>query len=296
MKNIFSTLLIILIVTFNLINLKAYSQHDMGTNGSAPLDTYTITLTNKDGKTSLNSPTSGLNIKVAPGGQDVAGLDTGASLKANGIIPILTNVDTTTNIITVVWSGGITEGKAIVTGKLKQGSTIASVFTVVKVEKDGGKDITGDLNITVNLSSSTQASSSSSGSTITSTSSSGGTTTSSSSGSTANAPSISLTGPDQFIVKKLSSNIFKLKVKGTNFTKAVRCTLDVSDDSLLRVKPKRFILSPARSAGLLLAKVPFLEVKDLVDNDSAEVVTIDVSCTNDAADSIDIILAATDQQ
>ena len=285
--NIFAALLIMLVVTFNLISLKVFSQT------SSP-DTYTITLTNKDGKTSLNSPTSALNIKVAPGGQDVAGLNTGVSFKGTGATPLLTNVDTTTNVITVVWSGGITDGKAIVTGKLKQGVSAASNFSVIKVEKDGGKDITGDLNITVNLSSSTaeETSSSSSGGNIISGSSGGTTTSTSSSGATVKVPSITLTAPEEVIVKKGRSNIFKIRVKGTNFTKAAKCEIEVSDDSLLRVKPKRFILRQTRSSGLLLAKVPNLAVKDLLENNSADVATIDVSCTNEAEDSIDIIITS----
>ena len=286
--NIITALLIILTVSFNLISLKVFSQ------STGPLDTYTITLTNKDGKTSLNSPTSALNIKVAPGGQGVSGLDTGVSLKATGATALLTNVDTTTNVITVVWSGGISDGKAIITGKLKQGNAVAPNFTVTKVEKDGGVDITNDLNITINLSSSTASgsSSSSSGGTTTS-SSSGGTTTSSSGGS---KPSITLSGPEQFIVKRPGINTFKLKAKGTNFTSAAKCEIDISDDSVLRVKPKRFILTSGRKSVTLLAKVPSLEVKDLIENDGSNIVTVDVSCSNDASDSIDIELAASSSE
>ena len=287
--NIVASLLVILIISFNLISLKVLSQ----TTGSP--DTYTITLTNKDGKNSLGSPTSALNIKVAPGGQDVAGLDSGVSFKGTGAIPILTNVDPVTNVITVVWSGGITDGKAIITGKLKQGSTIAQNFTVVKVEKDGGKDITGDLDITINLSSSivpVTSSSSSGGST--SSSSSGGTTTSSSGGTSMNEPSITLSAPEEFTVNKTGSNIFKLKATGADFTSTVKCQFDISDDSIVRVKPVRFSLSRARNTKVFLAKVPNAEVRNLLSNSSSDIVTIDVSCTNDASDSVDIIITSPD--
>ena len=294
--NIVAALLIILTVSFNLISLKVCSQ------STEPLDTYTITLVNKDGKTSLNSPTTALNIKVAPGGQDVSGLNTGVSLKATGATSLLTNVDITANIITVVWSGGISDGKAIITGKLKQGSTVAPNFIVTKVEKDGGTNITDDLNITVSLSSSASppsSSSSSSGSSVSSSSSSGGITALSSSGGStimSSEPSITLSGPEEFIVKKPSLNNFKLKVKGANFTAATRCQIEVSDDSLLRVKPRRFILNTTRISGTLLAKVPGIAVKDLINNNSSDIVTVDVSCSNDASDSIDIILTAPDAE
>ena len=275
--NTIVAVLIMLAISFNLISLRVLSQ--------TAVDTYTITLTNKTGKTVLNNPTSALNIKVTPGGQGVSGLDTGVSLKATGAIPILSNVDSTTNVITIVWSGGISDGKAIIVGKLKQGSTVTPDFTVTKVEKDGGTDITNDLNITVDLSSSTASITSSS-------SSSGGiSSSSSSSGSSTSEPSISLSGPEEFFVKKGGLNTFKLKVKGTNFTAATKCTIDISDDSLLRVKPRRFVLTPARKGGTLLARVSPLEVKQILENDESDIVTVDVSCSNDASDSTDIIIS-----
>ena len=280
-----------LIVSFNLMSLKGFGQ------STGPLDTYTITLTNKSGKISLNSPTSALNIKVAPGGQGVSGLDTGVSFKATGATGLLTNIDSTTNVITIVWSGGISDGKATITGMLKQGNTIAPDFTVIKIEKDGGKDITGDLNIAVNLSSSVPVSSSSSSSSgsVSSSSSSGDTaTTSSSSGGSisSNDPSVTLSGPEEFVVKRPGSNIFKLKVKGSKFSKTSRCEIEVSDDSLLRIRPKRFLLRAARSSGTLLAKVPNIAVKDLIETNSFDIVTVDLSCSNDASDSIDIIITS----
>ena len=291
--NVIAALLIMLTISFNLISLKVFSET------AGPLDTYTITLTNKDGKTSLSSPTSGLNIKVTPGGQGVSGLDTGVSLKANGAISLLTNVDTATtpNTITVVWSGGISDGKATITGMLKQGSTVAPNFTVTKVEKDGGADITENLNIKIELSSSAPSvSSSSSSGSISSSSSSGsvGNTTSSSSGGSISSkePSIILSGPEEFLVKKPGSNIFRLKVKSANFTAATRCEIDISDDSLLRVRPRRFTLSTARSSGALLAKVPASTVRDLLNNNSSDIATVDVSCSNDTSDSIDIIITS----
>ena len=288
--NIIAGLLIVLIVSSNLISLKVLSQ----TEGSTPLDTYIITLTNKDGKTILNGPTSALNITTAPGGQNVAGLNPGVSFNGTGATTLLTNVDTAANLITVVWSGAVSDGKAVITGSLKQGSTIAPNFTVVKVEKDGGTDITNDVNIVVNLSSSTASSSSSSGSV--SSSSSGATITSSSSGSSASEPSITLNAPDKFVVKKGSPNTLKIKVVGANFSSAAKCQIEVSDDSLFRVRPLKFLLSKSRGTKTLLAKVLPVEVKSILDSDSADVVTVDVSCSNDASDSIDITLAPNAQE
>ena len=285
--NIVVALLIMLTVSFNLISLRVLSQ----TSSDSVLDTYTISLTNKDGKTSLNSPTTALNITVLPGGQNVAGIESSVSLKATGVITVLTNVDATKNLITVVWSGGISDGKATVTGMLKQGTTIAPDFTVVKVEKDGGANITNDLNITVNLSSSTTGSSSSSSGGTTTSSSSGGTTASSSSGGSIN-PSITLTVPEEFVVKKTGFNTFKVKVIGTNFTSTSKCTIEVSDDTLLRVRPLKFLLNKSRNTKTLLARVPTLAAKDLINNEASDIVTVDVSCTNDASDSQDISITS----
>ena len=286
--NLVVALLVMLAVSLNLLSLRVFSQ-------TSALDTYTITLSNKDGKTSLNSPTTALNITVAPGGQGVSGLDTGVSFKANGAIGLLTDVNLTKNLITVVWSGGISDGKATITGKLKQGNTVAPNFTVVKIEKDGGVDVTADLNIKVELSSSStsQSSSSSSGAVSSTSSSSGGTTTSSSGGPimASAEPGVTLNGPDQFVVKRTGLNTFKLKVKGTNFKSATKCTISVSDDSLLRVRPKRFTLSPQRSSGSLLAKVPLSTARGIIDNDSSEIVDVDVDCSNDTSDTLEIELA-----
>ncbi len=287
--NFIAALLIMLMVSFNLLSLRVFSQ----SSGSSS-DTYTILLTNKTGKTSLNSPTSALNITVTPGGQDVAGLDTGVSLSAMGASILLSNVDTIKNVITVVWSGGITDGKATLTGKLKQGNSVAPNFIVVKVEKDGGIDITNDVNVTVTLSSSVSSSSSSSSSgeiiSSSSSSSSGSSTLSSSGGSPAVDPSVTITAPEEFIIKSKSPNTFKLKITGANFKSTSKCTIEVSDDSLLRIRPLKFLLSKGRSTKTFLAKVPTLGARDLISNESSDIATVDVSCTNDASDSVDIIL------
>lgn len=287
--NFIVAFLAMLIVSLNLIGLQVLSQ----TSG-AP-DTYTILLTNKSGKTALNSPTSALNITVAPGGENVAGIDSGVTLSAMGASPLLSNVDTVKNIITVVWSGGITDGKATITGKLKQGTSTAANFTVVKVEKDGGVNITSDIDITITLSSSTapvSSSSSSSGSIESSTSSSsGGTSANNSSGApVVEDPSVTIKAPEEFILKNRGLNTFKLKVVGANFKNTSKCELEISDDSLLRIRPLKFLLSKGRSTKTFLAKVPSLGAKDLINNEASDIVTVDVSCTNDASSSADIIL------
>ena len=284
----------------------AQTTSSSGSTASPQLDTYTITITGKI----LGSPTSGLNIKVTPGGQNVAGLATGATFKATGATQLLTDVSAT-NTISVVWSGAITDadGKAIITGMLKPGTTVNSTFIVNNVSKDGGTEIYKDggtanqVTVAVALSSSQPATppptttpEDTKPTDTKPTDTKPTDTTPTDTKPKPDEPSVTLTAPEEVTVKRIGLNTFRIKVVSKNFSGNALCEIDVSDDSFLRIKPRKFILGKTRKSGTLIAKVPVLGAREIVDNDSPEDIAIDVSCSNnddtiDVVDSVDVTLS-----
>ena len=264
-------LIIIVLFLTMLFGYRAYGE-------IAGLDTYTITLSNKAGGTALNSPTNAANITVSPGGDGVAGLEESATFKANGAFAILTDVDTTNNIITVVWNGDISDGTFSVTGMLTQGDTIASDFLVTKVEKSGGEDITNQLDISVVLSS-----------------------------SQANLtpedpkdpdedepekvlqPKLTINSPSEIKVRNGKSLIIsKIDIGATDFSSAARCTIKSSNKSVLRVRPRKFVLSSNKKSKSILTNVPKRMARKIARGKTVSTVDLEVNCSNDATSSFEV--------
>ena len=122
------------------------SSGSTGAGGMLSADTITITV---DG-TAVNS-TNALNLTVAFTDSSVVSLDTGVTFMGTGATQLLTDVNATTGLITAVWDGTITDGKAVITAMLKAGSMAGSTMIgVSKVEAAGGTDITSSVVATVN--------------------------------------------------------------------------------------------------------------------------------------------------
>ena len=241
--------------------------------------TFTISLNGS----ALNT-TSALNITINFT-EGSAQLDSGATFKANGAAQLLTDVNATTNVITVVWSGSITDGKATVTAKLKPGSISGSPkITVTKVEAAGGKDITSQVTSVVsqNISQPTPE--------PTPTPEATTPTPTPTPKVEANKPSIDLTGPEVVELKERGSTIFKLTATGKNFTSTSVCKITSSDNFLLRVRPSKFLLSPLRKSRMLIGRVSSTATRDIIDFGEAEEVDVEVSCKNGATDNLTILL------
>ena len=133
-NNIFSFVLSILIINFcflgNLVNGQTTGTNLLGSTTGSTIDTFTINL---NGGT-LNSATA-LNITIGIAGGS-AQLDNAVTFKGNGASLLLSDVNSSTNVITVVLNGSITDGKATIIGKLKAGSVNGNP-TISVVEMGG---------------------------------------------------------------------------------------------------------------------------------------------------------------
>lgn len=281
MNNTVSKVLIFVFVVFGIIGFvsnKVYSQ----TSSPSVIDTVTINLSG-----SALGSTSALNITVGVTG-GVAKLKTGVTFMANGASQLLTDVNSTTNLITVVWSGSITDGKATITAKLDPASISGSpVISAIKVEAAGGKDITSSVVTSVTTSSSTAIATP----TPTPTSTPTPSPTPSPTPEDVLVPTVDVSASSNTIkVKSRGINAVKLLIKGVDFDSTARCTITSSDNSILRIRPTKILLSPARPKKVVIAKVPISTVRSIIRNDSSELVIVSVTCNNDAEGELDLVV------
>lgn len=116
-----------------------------GAGGMLSTDTFTVTI-NGD---SVNG-TNALNVTVSFSDPSVVSLDTGVTFMGTGATQLLTDVNATTGVLTVVWDGTITDGEAVITGMLKAGTMAGtSTISVAKVEAAGNNDVTSAVVATV---------------------------------------------------------------------------------------------------------------------------------------------------
>lgn len=276
-KNIF----FVLVICLCFINSEAKAQ-------TSSQETFTITLNG----TALNA-TNALNITVSFAG-GTAELDKGVSLMANGATQLLTDVNSTTKLITVVWTGTITDGKATISGKIKAGSKTGNpTLSVVKVEAAGGKNITTSVTSQATILSPT---------TVPTPTPMPSATPSATPEATpsatpfptpvVNQPSLTLQGPDSFLVTRGRLNFFRLTATGADFTTTSKCTVSTSDDTLGKVRPVRFLLSQLRNKKILLVRIPSLTVAEFVRDGLEDILTVNVSCTNGAEGEIDVVISS----
>lgn len=116
---------------------------------STALDTYTITL---NGNT-LNE-VSGLNvfIKLKDNKAAIGSSITFSSQGATSLLSAVTGPEQDQFTVTVTLNGKITNGQATLTGKFVEGSILSGAeFEVIKIERDGGTDITNLLTIEIDF-------------------------------------------------------------------------------------------------------------------------------------------------
>lgn len=248
-------------LTSNVVNAQ--------TSTESEIDSIDISLTGN----ALNT-TSALNVTVLVN-SGTAQLEKPITFMGTGATLILTEVDAASNLVTVVWSGTITDGKATIKVKVKKGSvTGAPVFSVSSVKAAGDVDISTQVNSTVTTTTAVPL----------------GSATPSAFPTETPSPTLSgedelagleLSGPDSIVLKRRSLNLIKLIVKGLNLDGRTRCKVSSSDTDILRVRPSRFTLTPSRSRKIIFARVPFLQVLDFLEDDLTETVIVNVSCNND---------------
>ncbi len=283
-----SILLIACLIAFNfsILNVKSQTTTD---------NTYTIVLKGS----SLNSLTA-LNVSYTLSPTSGFQLDPNVNFKATGATVLLSNVDTAKGIISIVWTGNITDGTITISGKLTGSPTSGSKVNVNKVEKSGGVNITSSVQATstVNIGSTTPVDTTSSSGSTSSTSSgnSSGTTTSSTSSSgsiteTPSEPSVTITGPEQILVQGRRVSPARIRVSAVNFDAPVKCILSSSDTSLGRIKPKTILITKPKSTKLAFLRIPLAKIKEINSTPNFDdSVVVDVTCDNDVSDAIEVII------
>ena len=125
-----------------------------GAGGMLSADTFTVTINGE-----AVAATNALNVTVQFSDPAVVSLDTGVTFMGTGATQLLTDVNASTGVLTVVWDGGITDNQLVITGMLKAGTMAGtSTISVSKVEASGNNDITSSVAATVDPSTVTNAS------------------------------------------------------------------------------------------------------------------------------------------
>jgi hypothetical protein len=285
-----STKIILAICTLAISTFFTFGLNKSMAQTTSP--TYTITLNGSD-----LASTSALNITYSTSANDfspassITFMGTGASL-------LLSNVDTSKKVISLVWNGAVTDGTITITGNLTGNVNSSSAITVTKVEKSGGANITSSVQATSTITGTTQPTTSSSGNTSGTTSgstgtSSGSTNTSSggtSSGETASEPSVSIKTVDSVLIKSKRVSPIKVKITGANFTGSSKCTITTSDDSLGRARPNKVVLNKVIKSRFIFVRIPPKTVKDFLENGLEDSLVIDVTCNNGATEAAEILI------
>ena len=144
-------------VTIGSSSSSSTSSSGGGPGGNLSADTFTVTI---DGD--ALAATNALNVTISFSDPNAVQLDSGVTFMGTGASQLLTDVDTMTNVLTVVWDGTISDNRAVITGMLKAGTQAGtSTISVGKVEASGANDITTAVIVTVDPSTVTNSSSSS---------------------------------------------------------------------------------------------------------------------------------------
>ncbi len=277
MKKVCCLVVVVFSLVLNsLFYLRTYSQ-----DGSL-IDTYTIDITGD----TLNTITA-LNITVSIA-NNATQLQPGVIFMANGASLLLSDVKASTGVVSVVWTGNITDGKLTVSGKLTPVST-APEISVSKIEAAGGKDITAEVTSTITTSASTTQSTPTPTAVPSATPEGTPTPTPVSSG-----PSITISAPDEIDVSNPRQRRAIVRVAASNFARGfTRCTARTSDRTVLRISPRVFPLGQNLRNARLVARVHPFVVSSLLDDEIfEETATINISCRNGAQASKEITIFA----
>lgn len=266
-------ILFLLVISFIFVNSVKINASAQTSGSTSAVDTFTITLTNKSGKTSLKD-TNALNITISSNSP----IDAGVTFTGSGAALLLSDVNALTNVISVVWTGSVTDGKVTIAGKLKPGgATPVQEGFVVNVEKAGGISIKNDLDIVVQFSNSASPTP-----TPTPSPTPSPTPTSSPTPTPAPEPTVTLSGASSVKLRPFGLNAIRLKVKALHFTKVALCQVESSDSTLLKPQPKKFSLTPSRKVKTLLGVVPSKTARRIIREDIPEEVSVFVTCANKA--------------
>lgn len=105
-------------------------------------------------------------------------------------------------------------------------------------------------------------------------------------------PVVSLTTKDALVLKPVGRNRFTVLAEAVNFSEPSTCQVFTTSDNdiLLKTRPAKFKLSPNITRKQFKVIVPKPQALELINNNTEETVTVNVTCDNGASDDTDIIL------
>lgn len=109
-------------------------------------------------------------------------------------------------------------------------------------------------------------------------------------------PILTLSAPESLILKAFGRNNVTVTANASSFSgKSICKVLPPTSDSGIttKVKPKKFILSGNKTTKNFMVKIPISEAINLINNNTTETITVNVTCNNGANDEIDITLSPT---
>ena len=282
--------ILFILISFFVLNslfcLKSFSQDESFVDNQVVFDSYSINLSGD----ALNTVTA-INITTSVAGNSTK-LKPGVTFKANGASHILSDFNPSTGVISLVWSGNITDGKLTVSGKINPVSVLPQL-TITRVEGAGGKDITGEVTALIKAESSSPPPTTPTPTTTPVAS----TPTPTPVVLNENPPSIKLSGPDILNVniprRRRAIRRARIRVLASKFSKTTRCTANSSDKTIMRVSPRMFLLGPFLRRGVLIVKVNPAVTSSILNGEiTEEIVTIDIHCGNGAEAFKEIIITS----
>lgn len=123
-----------------------------------------------------------------------------------------------------------------------------------------------------------------------SSSSSGGSSSSSGGGPTPGTEDITLSGPQELVLQPKGSNLVKYVVSAFEFKSSSQCQVYTSNDPLVKIKPRIFILSPKKDQKIFEVFVPLRFAQDLIKTNTQRNLLINVTCENAASDQLSLLI------
>ena len=107
------------------------------------------------------------------------------------------------------------------------------------------------------------------------------------------APSLSISGPESYVLSELGMNMFSIQVNAINFLSKANCKVKRTGNVKLTIRPTTFMLTPTMTSKKIVAKIPNLQALKLIASEIEEPVTITVTCSNGAQEEFDILITPT---
>ncbi len=114
-------------------------------------------------------------------------------------------------------------------------------------------------------------------------------------GHTGATPVLTLSAPESLVLKSTGMNLIPVTADATSFSAPSKCKVFTTTNSGIRIKSKpiKFSLSQSMTNKVFNLMINKLDALNLINSNTTDTVTVNVTCSNGANDEIDINLAPT---